>query len=469
MAARKGAPVPAAVIGHRFVRQYYSLLDKDPSKLYRLYKAHSVFSHGSDDKGMTSAVGPSEIHSEFMTLVSPLERHACEVELTGVECQESRQGGVLVLVTGFLTLASAGERRHFTQALFLEKQTVPYEGYYVLNDILRYLPSQAAPKVLPPTPALPPTAAPLVSAYEPPVEAVVDAGHAAGLSNDNGYQEESYAEPEAADEAEIEDEEEAANEEDVPAEEPAPQDNQPKTWADMATKLRQGAPLAAKPRSGFSLPAAPKASMPVLPPPTAAAKAEAARAVAQTGGLPAPAASSPSTSVRLWLSRLPTDKPVQDILDCLNAALDSSEDRAIEIDRKDPSQDSGCLIVSSQAAADALVKLSKQRKLLYQGHGLKAEEQAPDGRESGRRDRRGPKGGKGSRGGGEDGEKDGRSGGSWNGNTGNGASEWEPKGARKGGKGGKGKNKGGGEGGEGGKGGWRNGGGKGRPQTAAAS
>jgi len=156
-------PCPAAYIGMRFVKDYYTMLAKEPERVHKFYKAQSVFSRGAEGAGsedVVSAVGPSEIHSEIMACVGAGSGgRACYAEISHVESQESFQGGVLVLVTGYLTYSSTHERQHFTQALFLEPQEQPYNGYFVLNDILRYIPrdassgktSQAPPPVAPPS------------------------------------------------------------------------------------------------------------------------------------------------------------------------------------------------------------------------------------------------------------------------------------------------------------------------------
>eukprot|EP00933_Yihiella_yeosuensis_P004832 TRINITY_DN10922_c1_g1_i4.p1 TRINITY_DN10922_c1_g1~~TRINITY_DN10922_c1_g1_i4.p1 ORF type:complete len:453 (+),score=141.77 TRINITY_DN10922_c1_g1_i4:194-1552(+) len=421
------AAPPAVAIGHRFVRQYYSLLDKDPAKLHRLYKDQSVFSHGAEGS-VTSAVGPKEINSELMSLLGPLDRHSCRSEITGVECQESSHGGVLVLVTGYMSLG-VSERRHFSQALFLEKQTEPYDGYFVLNDVLRYTPSQASSPVVTPARAPAETPAAVTPAVTPaavtaPAPAVTAPASAVTTNGDTGYNQEEEEEPE---EVEAEVQEEISGKEQ--------QAEQPKSWAAMAGTLRQGGGklAAAKPRSGFSLPA-PKAAMPVLPPPTAAAKAEAARAAAAGGqgvtGLPPPkSAAGRTATVRMWLSRLPTDQQIdnKEVLKSINSFLDSSVGQALELDHKE--KDWGYLVVANQETADALVRLSKQRKLQYDGRGLKAElerksgdEDAAQGDGAGRENRRGQKGsGKGA----DDSNGDGNGKG----------------GSRKGGKGGSGKGK----------------------------
>lgn len=56
-------------------------------------------------------------------------------EIKAVDAQESLCGGVTVLVTGHLT-GRNGVSREFVQSFFLAPQE---KGYFVLNDILRYV------------------------------------------------------------------------------------------------------------------------------------------------------------------------------------------------------------------------------------------------------------------------------------------------------------------------------------------
>lgn len=55
-------------------------------------------------------------------------------EIATVDSQESYGGGVLVLVTGYLT-GKDNVRRMFSQTFFLAPQET---GYFVLNDMFRY-------------------------------------------------------------------------------------------------------------------------------------------------------------------------------------------------------------------------------------------------------------------------------------------------------------------------------------------
>lgn len=56
-------------------------------------------------------------------------------DLKFVDAQESYNGGVIVLVTGFM-VNDDDSRRGFTQTFFLAPQD---KGYFVLNDIFRYV------------------------------------------------------------------------------------------------------------------------------------------------------------------------------------------------------------------------------------------------------------------------------------------------------------------------------------------
>ena len=64
-----------------------------------------------------------------------MDFHDCKVFVTNVDSQASCSGGVIVQVLGELSNKGA-EASKFCQTFFLAEQP---EGYYVLNDIFRYL------------------------------------------------------------------------------------------------------------------------------------------------------------------------------------------------------------------------------------------------------------------------------------------------------------------------------------------
>ncbi|KAG2261163.1 hypothetical protein Bca52824_068242 [Brassica carinata] len=109
------AQVPATVVdppvvGRAFVMQYYEILHKHPQHLHRFY--HEISKVGR--------VGQDGVMRDFYTLELSYPRVS--------------QWGFIVLVTGWFTLKDAPKRK-FTQTFFLAPQE---NGYYVLNDILRF-------------------------------------------------------------------------------------------------------------------------------------------------------------------------------------------------------------------------------------------------------------------------------------------------------------------------------------------
>lgn len=412
-------PLPAA-IGHRFVKEYYTLLSKNPAELHKFYKAASVFSHGREGAGaVSSAVGPEAIRGEIRASVGSFNGYACRAEISGIESQESHHGGVLVLVTGHLSFTAASphgaERRRFSQTVFLARQTDPDDGYFVLNDILRFtagetlparlpqqVPGHQAPSRLPPKQP-PVEAAPAV--YQVPEEKEVETQRP---RTGRHRVEEHIAQYDREEEEEEQyngaghEETHAAAVEDALDHFEESKPDEPKTWASMAEKLRQGPGKLAPPARSKGLPApTPKTGMPVLPPPSSVLKAEAAPPARVITGLPPPrqpgqhaepapspehvngangnaaSASSPGT-VRLWLSRIPTDRavPNEELVECINQAFaedGANHGGALQVDRTDLSKENAYLVVSSSEAAEAVVRLSKGRKLQLGGKGIKVD------------------------------------------------------------------------------------------------
>ena len=67
--------------------------------------------------------------------ITQLNLNDCKADISSIDCQESLEQGVMVMVIG--TLMNADNRpRRFSQPFFLAVQP---NGYYVLNDIFRYL------------------------------------------------------------------------------------------------------------------------------------------------------------------------------------------------------------------------------------------------------------------------------------------------------------------------------------------
>ncbi|XP_013598849.1 PREDICTED: putative G3BP-like protein isoform X1 [Brassica oleracea var. oleracea] len=130
------AQVPATVVdppvvGRAFVMQYYEILHKHPQHLHRFYHEISKVGRVGQDGVMRDFYTLEGIREELDTLSFGDFESA---KITSYHTQESHSGGFIVLVTGWFTLKDAPKRK-FTQTFFLAPQE---NGYYVLNDILRF-------------------------------------------------------------------------------------------------------------------------------------------------------------------------------------------------------------------------------------------------------------------------------------------------------------------------------------------
>jgi Ras GTPase-activating protein-binding protein 1 len=107
-----------------------------------------------------------------------MEMDVSKAEIRTVDSQESLGGGVTVLVTGHLT-GRDGVRREFSQSFFLAPQE---KGYFVLNDIFRFVGDIPAPTAVEAQPeadaVVPPVAAPLANGTATPaVEPAIPDDH----------------------------------------------------------------------------------------------------------------------------------------------------------------------------------------------------------------------------------------------------------------------------------------------------
>ena len=96
---------------------------------------------GCSIKGYRHLIGSNRF--VFCVLNQDINKHfvstylkGCSMQIDNVDSQPSHEGGVLVLVSGSFTVPDAMKRR-FTQSFFLAPQK---GGYFVLNDVLRYIP-----------------------------------------------------------------------------------------------------------------------------------------------------------------------------------------------------------------------------------------------------------------------------------------------------------------------------------------
>lgn len=158
------APTPSPLqIGKMFVRQYYKVLSSSPSQMHRFYQPHSTVSRGlepatptvssilSDVEADDSASPGEKVRRTFFDwagegddgiaaggIVEPL---CIDFERGAIDAQESVGGGILLVVTGHMSLPGGVGPRPFVHTFFLNNGAPPgrKRQFYVNNDVLRFL------------------------------------------------------------------------------------------------------------------------------------------------------------------------------------------------------------------------------------------------------------------------------------------------------------------------------------------
>ncbi|KAI1453605.1 hypothetical protein F4805DRAFT_362312 [Annulohypoxylon moriforme] len=113
-----------------FVEQYYTTLSKNPEKLHLFYGKRSQFVYGQEAEIANVSVGRQNIQER----IKQLDFHDCKVRVSNVDSQASFDN-IVIQVIGE-TSNKAGDPKKFVQTFVLAQQP---SGYFVLNDILRYI------------------------------------------------------------------------------------------------------------------------------------------------------------------------------------------------------------------------------------------------------------------------------------------------------------------------------------------
>ncbi|PFH49560.1 hypothetical protein AMATHDRAFT_76120 [Amanita thiersii Skay4041] len=122
--------VPSEV-GWQFVPQYYTFVNKHPNRLHCFYTKQSTFTHGTEGEDSKPCYGQHEIHQK----ITSIGFQDCKVFIHSVDAQSSANGGIIIQVIG--EMSNHGDQwRKFVQTFFLAEQP---NGYFVLNDIFRFL------------------------------------------------------------------------------------------------------------------------------------------------------------------------------------------------------------------------------------------------------------------------------------------------------------------------------------------
>ncbi|KAE8375903.1 hypothetical protein BDV26DRAFT_283093 [Aspergillus bertholletiae] len=117
-------------VGWYFVEQYYTNMSRSPDKLHLFYSRRSQLVFGTEAESVPVAVGQKAINEK----IKQLDFQDCKVRVLNVDSQASFDN-ILISVIGEISNKSKPSRK-FIQTFVLAEQP---NGYYVLNDIFRYL------------------------------------------------------------------------------------------------------------------------------------------------------------------------------------------------------------------------------------------------------------------------------------------------------------------------------------------
>ncbi|KAI4754156.1 hypothetical protein E4T52_13704 [Aureobasidium sp. EXF-3400] len=124
------ADIPKDEVGWYFVEQYYTTLSRSPEKVYLFYNKRSQFVSGNETEKVEVCVGQRAINER----IKELDFSESKVRVTNVDSQAS-DDHIVIQVIGEISNKSAPHKK-FTQTFVLAAQT---NGYFVLNDIFRYI------------------------------------------------------------------------------------------------------------------------------------------------------------------------------------------------------------------------------------------------------------------------------------------------------------------------------------------
>lgn len=124
-------------VGASFVNDYYQQLTADPAGLTKYYSKETQFSHSQvDEQELAIHVGIAEISAKIESLgLQDVKTH-----LYSVKCHSTVNGAVLVIVNGILS-NNGQPPQTFNQTFVLAKSQRKQKAYYVLNDVLVFVPS----------------------------------------------------------------------------------------------------------------------------------------------------------------------------------------------------------------------------------------------------------------------------------------------------------------------------------------
>lgn len=150
-----GGPTPQ-IIARAFIKQYYKTLLGSPSNLNGFYQPDSTVSRGMEPSSpaIPSAFNMASSSTNGDANDSPGERARkaffewagngnlqIDFQRGAIDAQESIGGGILVVVTGHMTMPGSTMEKPFVQTFFLNNAAGPgrKKHFLVKNDMLRFL------------------------------------------------------------------------------------------------------------------------------------------------------------------------------------------------------------------------------------------------------------------------------------------------------------------------------------------
>ncbi|KAL5135176.1 putative G3BP-like protein [Glycine soja] len=134
MASSYPGSVSAAQVGSYFVGQYYQILRQQPNLVHQFYSDSSSMIRVDGDSVETAHDVLISLMQQIHSIVSLL--NFTTIEIKTINSLDSWDGGVLVMVSGFVKIKDISGKRKFVQTFFLAPQE---KGYFVMNDMFHYI------------------------------------------------------------------------------------------------------------------------------------------------------------------------------------------------------------------------------------------------------------------------------------------------------------------------------------------
>jgi len=132
----------ALIIAKSFIKTYYHTLSTSPEEIYKFYKNDvSQLSYAEECNTPSELVTPGISSEKHTTFLTNFQNAMINFENGSIDAQMSWNGGILLVVTGYMTLVSSKSEQRFVHSFFLShesKQGVK-KHFFVLNDVFRFL------------------------------------------------------------------------------------------------------------------------------------------------------------------------------------------------------------------------------------------------------------------------------------------------------------------------------------------